>query len=860
MKPAVVLAIAGMLASPGALGATLEVVVVEHGAGPVMNQPVLVYPVTPEHPIDPNSPFLPRPAGRCTTGASGRCVIADLLPGIYAPEVRPLVDPNLSAATGSPVDAFGTVTLRAADSKATVRIELQRGVRLQFRVVIPNGGVPSGTRVELTGEDEENAQVRVESTGTARITLAAGRWVAHLVGPLPATIVAVELDAAALESADVPIDVSPPSSDRFVTWTLNKPCQVYGYVTSNRGETGVSVGAVLVSPGPWATSSFCRGTDCVGTPHGSVGPTGRYSFDLPCGSWRIAPYGDSLIESTPPFVPVALQDGEGTEVDFKVLETEPDAGTKADLTVRVLGPDEKPVANAPVELWPPERNTVRETPIETQSTGRFAVAARFSGLAAGSYLLRVRVPGCRIAVERAVDLDPEARAARHVTIHLSRGATIDALVKDENDHPAIGVALDVTSVGAVPESADPVARLAAQAPEISVPPSKDQTGHVIVSGLSAGSYRVRPALSGELASSATVVIGRKGERGEEETTVALEDDGRADLDVRVLPAASLAGRLVCADGNPLPREADACVLRLPSPDEDEDARGLCRDAVLPVRMIPLTGGERNEFHVGPLAPGSYRLGVRPRGYSSWTWALGTPDGSQAALVQVEGASKVDLGTVKALCGPAVVIRPSVSSGDPLPDLTIARVVASLSRRSKDGTVETRRLAVERDPDRVVLRELPEGEWTLEVSISHAFFAPPAPIHVVTDVRLARGELVKASAEIASVGGAVVVSAVAASARLTGGEIDQRIASAADGRITFEGVPPGTYEVDACGDPACSGVVKQWSQVTVVRGRLTDLAGSPQDPGPHNPPQSSPSIDVVPAPNPPEHSGVRARTR
>ena len=197
------------------------------------------------------------------------------------------------------------------------------------------------------------------------------------------------------------------------------------------------------------------------------------------------------------------------------------------------------------------------------------------------------------------------------------------------------------------------------------------------------------------------------------------------------------------------------------------------------------------------------MALRPRGYTNWTWVLGTPDGAQAAVVQVNGSDTVELGTIPVLCGPSVEFRPTVLSRDPLPDLTLAVVSAELTRKSTEGKIERRVVPAERERERVVLRELPEGEWMLDVTISHPFFAPALPVSLSVPVKLERGVQLRPGVEIVSVGGEVVIDAPAGAARVTAPDGVTRTVSAKDGRIAIDGVAPGNYRVELCEDASCA---------------------------------------------------------
>ena len=815
---AALFAIVATLAVDRAGAATVEVNVVERGGGPVQNQTVVLYPLTPELRADRFLFFTVRPAGQCRTGPSGRCTITELEAGVYVPYPFGSADPNLCAPPGAPVDVFGTVTLSKPESSASARIELQRGVRIQFRLA-SDREIPPGSRVELSSDSGERATAGFDAAGKARITLVSGRWLAHLVGPSGGQVVAVELDGADFPALDVPIELSAPSLDRFVTWKLGRPCVVHGLVTSDQSPPAVAVTATLVSPGAWAASALCRATPCAPPMTARLMPDGTYSLDLPSGTWRLAPNGPSLLQSDPGSVDLICGEGQEVRADFGVREK---TGSKPVLIVQVVDPEGRPIAGVPVEVWPSDGDIVATSPIATESTDKFEQPAVFRMLGAGSYLLRVRSPGYRTAVVAVRDLDPEDESPRTVTIQLDRGASIDALVTDEQDRPTAGVGLELIRTDAPASSADPIAHLAADDGRLSVPPSKDQTGHVVVTGLAGGTYEVRPVLSAAIASAAAATIAEGDRKNVESVVVVLADHDRMELRVRVRPAASFNGRLVCADGGLMPRQIDVCVLGLPSEDEDEAARETCAKPAIVTATSALSGERRDAFRVGPLKEGTYRLGLRPRGYDGWTWALGTPDGSRAAALQVNGTEAVDVGIVKALCGPAVEVRPSVRSRDPVPDLDAATVVATLSRTDPGGKPERRVLSVERERDHVALRELPEGEWTLDVTIAHPFFVPDAPAHLAMPVKLERGRLVRAQVEVAAVGGAIEIDAPAGAARLAGPDGSTRIEAARRGTIEFRGVAPGSYGVELCDDARCDRVARRWNEVHVVLGRKVAL--------------------------------------
>jgi len=818
LRLAALLTIAALVGALSLHAGTIEISVEERGAGPVPDQMIALYPVTSEIQADLMYFFNTRAVGHCMTGPSGRCQVTGLRVGVYVPLLFPIADPSLVAPIGPPMVAYGTATLAKPDALARLRIELQRGVRIQFRVVSEGAAMPPRSRVELSNDGGEKAATALDAGGRGQITLPSGRWVAHLAGPAGARIVKVELDGGELTTVDVPIELRAPSSDRFVTWTVSPPCRVRGRVTTNASvPPRVAIQASLVTAGSWSASALCRATACAPPSMASVDSTGNYVIELPSGTWRIAPTGESLLESDPPFSELSCGEGQEARADFNIREKESGADPNV-LAVLVLGDDDQPMAEVPVEVWPSRGNLDVSRPIATETTRRYGGPANFTKLSAGSYLLRARSPGYRIAVVAVSGLDPEAPAPRHVTIRLDRGATIDALATDQKDRPVTGVGLKVKRVVPSQANDDPATRLAESDVELSVPPSKDQTGHVLATGLPAGEYEVTPVPSGAAASTALISIAAGEGAAEKSVVVRLEEHDRKDVSIRVRPAASLAGQLACTDGGLLPPQADACVLGLPSGDEDEAARDGCKHPVIPSTSVALSGDRQDAFLVGPLTPGSFRLALRPRGYTNWTWVLGTPDGAQAAVVQVNGNDAVELGTIPVLCGPAVELRPTVLSRDPLPDLTLAVVSAELTRTSPEGKVERRVVTAERGRERVAIRELPEGEWTLDLSMSHPFFVPALPVRLSLPVELERGVELRAGVEIVSVGGAVVIDAAAVVARMTGPDGVTRVEPAKDGRVAIDGVAPGRYRVELCEDASCARVRKQWDAVPVVRGK------------------------------------------
>ena len=400
-------AFAALLGGGRLLAGTVEISVVERGAGPVPDQIVVLYPARQ----DARYAF-PHLAKQCVTGPSGRCQIAGLPAGIYYADVPQIANPNLCAPAGSPIEAYGTVTLVKAEATASLRIELHRGVRINFRVIVRSTEIPKGSRIELGDDTGENVSVPVDGLA-AQATVRTGRWIAHLVGPQGARVTKVELDGAAIETLDVPIEVVAPSSERFVDLDPERPV--------HRLRPGDEHAPASRGPDP----SAHRGARAVGRfivlPHrglrrlrGSpVGPQRGFTSSR----FRAAPGA-----SPPPAIRCSSRIRRSSSSAARRGRT--CAPTSSSRRRRAADPDGcspsrswtrsgSPIADVPVEAWPTGRKVARQARrSRRQRRGRTPMPAVFRRLAKGSYLLRARSPGIQNGGGRGVRRRPGSGSGR----------------------------------------------------------------------------------------------------------------------------------------------------------------------------------------------------------------------------------------------------------------------------------------------------------------------------------------------------------------------------------------------------------------------------------------------------------------
>jgi hypothetical protein len=310
----------------------------------------------------------------------------------------------------------------------------------------------------------------------------------------------------------------------------------------------------------------------------------------------------------------------------------------------------------------------------------------------------------------------------------------------------------------------------------------------------------------------------------------LEDEALEEVEVAVVPAGSVRGRLACTDGHAIPAAASVlAVIAGRDPSEYENEEDLAREAALREDELGLIGPGRDVFVVGPLEGGAYHLAARPVGYDRWTWALGTEQAVEAVAFQTVAGEETDLETIAVECGPAIRVSPIVRSDQPLPDLRErphdgdpASIHGVVSTGSGERRIEQAR--VEAFRDHLLLRDLPEGDASLELTLLNDYFLPTTRLTIPVDATLQRGRTLSLSPAVAAIGGIVNVSSAAGvAARLAAEDMGERVAVMTEGSARFVGVPGGIYRLDLCADAKCAAILETLEAIEVRPSKTTEVA-------------------------------------
>ena len=305
-----------------------------------------------------------------------------------------------------------------------------------------------------------------------------------------------------------------------------------------------------------------------------------------------------------------------------------------------------------------------------------------------------------------------------------------------------------------------------------------------------------------------------------------------EVELVVVPAANIAGDLVCSDEGPLPGNASFVALDVRHDLARLDEKQILEAAALRLDYLRLGGERRDRFRAGPLEEGFYHVALRPAGHDRWTWALGTERAEDAATIQGVSGEPTKVGVIEIDCGPVILLEPKVVDDRPLPDLrgvTPGGRVAQVSGNVTNG--DTRRevsgVAVESFLDHVLLRGLPEGDVDLHVVLINEYFLPEPRLKLRVEANLERGRTLTLAPLVAGIGGRLVLLDLgeAAAARLTDALGERRLEPVGEARAIFNSLPAGEYDVEVCADPDCEDTATP-VHVTIVPLRTLELSPTP----------------------------------
>lgn len=765
--------------------------------------------------------------------------------GMWVAEVQQ-VPPGFVPPNNNPYNPPPVFTVRSDDDNAlVVDVVLQRGIPVEIRVdgaTRPNEVRPKDFAA-LFKHRATNAAVgasfRAESV--TRL-LVPGAWEVE-VKPRPGVLlVGVEHNGNPIASSTVSLDLEENPFPVQLVFTYRQPASIYGAVTVEGGEPGqVSIVAQLDEPGDWINAARARGGSQYERVSIRPDRRGNYEMTVPDGRWRVFPVSQNLVSSVPPEDELVILPGEDLQVDFAVTLEKPAHSFMVTVGGKLTGE----VRNAWVEILSMDGEALRSGRTTSRGRIRFPVLPEKD-----DYLL---VAGHRDYLETQRELLAFDSINTVVTpISLEMGAGFRLQAQDAAGEPMEGVELVVERREELPELRlkDPLFLSAKQSRTIPT----DLTGRARANGFYPGLHEVRAVLPQRRGQAAELLVGEPGTLKEKRWTVHLEAGQMVDLEARLEPSAMIELEMVCEDGGPLPDAASVRVYDAAvafeegafekgaplSPNKDgaryQEVQGEDDGAVLVQENVLLKGQPRQVLRLGPLAQGTYRLAVRPAGFSRWTWAFGTTDAALSDEIQIladAGGEDVNLGLIGLECGPAADVVPLVVTGQKLPGATLtARAFAAETEteypRPSVGGPSTRHADREK---RYEVRRLPEGPALLDLVLAHPCLMPYPSLRWQVEIDLQRGNWLEVAPRVEAVGGAVRVHGEAGLGtrlhivRLQGMEAPagtpRKAVIGTNGRVIFPSLEPGRYRLEICADRACRTVDRELA-VDVRPGRITDV--------------------------------------
>ncbi|MCP3982349.1 MAG: carboxypeptidase regulatory-like domain-containing protein [bacterium] len=750
------------------------------------------------------------------TDASGRAIWGDVPPGTHTVRVagataHGYVDPDANPQAPPP-------SLTVVDEEETVGVDLVlwRGARVVARLDVDRGELPR-TQVRFFGlQTGQRIVAPPNVAGEVERVLLPGRWNLSVEPPPGYLLVGLEIDGVDDPGHQAVLELDEYSPTTHVRWLFAAPATISGRVTKETDASGpLDVVAHLVEPGPWIEAARARGGSVFDVVQARWVAPRLYEMVVPSGRWVVRPEGPRLIESSPAEVELALEPGGAATQDFLVRHED---SSGSGLSVRVMTPDHGYIKGASVEVWAREtRDGEPQYRVDERETELFR-AARFYDLPPGNYVVYAAHPDyleTSIEINDYEPLDGELVPARVV---LERGAEIDAHATDEDGKPVAGVELEVQRLAELPMRIED-AEL--RALKMRARRDTDATGRAKIVGLYSGAHRIHARLRGEQAVRRFVRIALPDGGHGESLDLHLGEGESATVELAVLPAASVAGSLVCHDHRALPVATSVRVFDLAA-RFDVDDPDLERNAALAHDDLPLSGGHSDDFLAGPLETGGYHVALRPVGFSYWTWVMGTERHDEALAVQTDKGGTTDLGIVEIDCSPTIDVLPLVVDGGALPepdDIEVEASVLAAEQTDDPGAIDVR---IDRRGERILIRDLPQGKTKVELRITHPHFLPEAALTFEYEHDLQRGAAIADVLEIVSIGGSIRLLIDAPAARLIGPEGPGRIARSERGAIEFPSIPPGAYRVEACADPECTEIARVWESQRVVSGETLRL--------------------------------------
>lgn len=652
------------------------------------------------------------------------------------------------------------------------------------------------------------------------------------VEPMPGYLLtAVEVDGEMRPRFDPMLDLAR-FAHRSVVFFYRAEAVLEGVVSAGGEKVGAEVRAELIEPGAWFPASQEMGGSIFEVVRAAAHPDdGHYRMVLPSGLWEITVQAGRMISSTPEKRLLRVELGSREEQSFGLLlAAERDssvAESPPDMEIEITSPAGPPAAGAVVEVvhvdHDPPRLVARTV---ADAEGRVLVQQPEEG----SYRI-VAGHADFLEGERKVRWPDRARAPSPIRVRLAPGGEIHARSAYRDGTPVPGIQIDIERLDR--PVASEIADAALETAKNRRAMMTDATGRTLTTGWYAGRYRIT-ARHPRFGEESPFLLGMRGGALTQEAAIDLDDQGSVRIEVVFfgdLVAPTL--RLVCADAGLLPLSSSVRVFDASGPLPELSNNGFARaaplggGAVVARDHVPLISDDDGlRLSIEPLRPGSYRVAVRPSGFTRWTWLGNTEDPLRALAVelaegdQTNGPRRAGWGTIAVPCLPALDMV-LVSQGRTISALRGLRAHVE----ARDRTGET--LLAEQPNHRLVdgtlvVTGLPSGHQRLRFRAEDDHLLPDAVEEWEDALELYRGDWMEGELAVAGMGGVIELRGQWVAARLVfEGEAWPPVESSG-GVLRIPSIPPGRYRVEACMDVACRSLGETWPDVQVVPAETVRL--------------------------------------
>lgn len=690
------------------------------------------------------------------------------------------------------------VSIPAGTANVSVTIPLRRGDVVRGKVV--GNFVPRYSSLNFRSPGAQRA-LSMDRNGIGTLVLEPGLW--QVLPGLPEGVAwaSIEVDGRPWTGPDLRFETPGEGRVYDVTLEFVAPGRLAGRVSIDGPSRQVLVVATLERAGPWQAPGASLPWAQEMKIATGLERDGSYARDLAEGTWLVTVTGPKVVEVDPPSIRVEIGRGTESTASFRVRTADAE-GPKGTFVVRVLDPDGRPVPAAPVEV----RALVDEAPSGApvaSGIARNGVASVEAAVAKGSYVVAASHERWLWGSTVLRDLEIAEGERIPVEVALRRGGGIAARV-DSDARPA----LDLVRVD------DPVptpfyAQAQAQRSSQRRLPL-DVRGEGIADGLEPGRFRITVADPGPRSEAHVFFLRVPDGEPAPSVEIDLREGEVAKVEVVTKPAAAATARFSCADGAPVAESLEVRGFR----EDDADEPSFRMEA--PAR-------EDRRATWGPLAAGRWRFEFQPKSFTRTTWAPGTEIEADARTFTLDADGvPADLGTIEVDCDPAVRLTMPLRDAGGALDTTLARVSARRRAGADAPWQAVDGLRVEPGEGEIVVRGLPEGDGTLELTVEHPHLLDRPATTATIEGKRRRGSLVPVATEIRGLGGAIAVPG-AARLRLTRDGESRVVPVDASWRAAVS-ILPGTYDVAACDaeDVSCSSPTRRWPGVEVVAGGTTGL--------------------------------------